>query len=288
MKMKTNFLIPAKLACQILCCGVLILASVAQAAQNAEPFMYAKRFTPGGKLLGEIAPDADGDDQYFPAKRYRYDDPDHPTRVTAVQHGYLLYWQNENIAPDAWQNFTITHQDVFAYDQWGRKEAIGKATPSGSVQTLTQMKYDSIGRVSCTAVRLNPNNMDLSNLPSGDCAGSFGGSDGSHGPDRVTQYFYNGYDQLVEERRAVGTPLEQVYAQYTHKNGVLRETVTDANGNTAKYYYDSRDRLQKWCFPSRATGSGTYNCSDYEDYQYDANNNFAYRPPRFRYCRHQQ
>ena len=114
------------------------------------------------------------------------------------------------------------------------------------------------------------------------------GSDGSHGPDRVTQYFYNGYDQLVEERRAVGTPLEQVYAQYTHKNGVLRETVTDANGNTAKYYYDSRDRLQKWCFPSRATGSGTYNCSDYEDYQYDANNNFAYRPPRFRYCRHQQ
>src|SRR5690606_33537107 len=99
------------------------------------------------------------------------------------------------------------------------------------------------------------------------------GSAGVFGPDRITSYSYDHLDRVLEERRAVGTPLEQAYATYTYDGNGRRTSVTDANRNTTKLEYDGFERLEYWFFPSKTKGLGSHNSTDYEQYTYDANGN---------------
>lgn len=235
--------------------------------QQPAAYKMAKRYSSGGQLLGEIQPDPDGDGMGFPATRYVYDTT-RPGLLRRVEHGILTSWQNETIEPADWSGFTISHSERYTYDSYGRKKTEGRYNGSGAIKNLTQYQYDSLSRVQCKVVRMDPASLDLNNLPSCFTVGQT-----SEGPDRVTEYSYNYYDQVTEERRAVNTDLEIRYLRYTYTSGQLIETVTDANNNEAKFEYDDYGRKKKWCFPSETLGSQSYNCNDYESYTYDQNGN---------------
>lgn len=151
-----------------------------------------------------------------------------------------------------------------------------------TVLAVTQTSYDSNLRVECTAIRMNPS--AFGSLPANACAL---GVDGSNGPDRIAKNLYDAAGQLVQVRKAVGTPLEQAYATYSYTTNGKQEYVIDAGGNRAKKEYDGFDRQVKWILPS-ATKPSAYNPStqanalatagglngnDYEQYGYDANGN---------------
>ena len=97
------------------------------------------------------------------------------------------------------------------------------------------------------------------------------GSEGDWGPDRITRYSYNNRDSVLKEERAVGTTIEQVYAEFTYNKFNKRESVTDANSNLAEMSYDEYGRMTHWYFPD-PSGSGV-SASDYEQYGYDNNGN---------------
>lgn len=169
-----------------------------------------------------------------------------------------------------------------------------------TIKLVTQYSYDSVGRLECTAVRMNQ--AVYGSLPSSACNL---GTEGGAGPDRITKNVYDAAGQLVQVRKGVGTPLEQAYATYAYSPNGKQTDVIDANGNHAQFVYDGFDRQIGWYFPSTTkpsaytTGSaatsvtatncagqsitastassfnsaGSVNCSDYEAYAYDANGN---------------
>ncbi|HEX5055783.1 MAG TPA: hypothetical protein VFX02_04720, partial [Gammaproteobacteria bacterium] len=235
--------------------------------QQPAAYKVAKRYSVGGQLLGEIQPDPDGDGIGFPATRYVYDST-RPGLLLRVEHGILGSWRNETVMPADWPDFDISYSERYTYDSYGRKITEGRFSGGGAIESLTQYKYDNLSRVKCKVVRMDPAALDLNNLP--DC---FTVGQSSEGPDRVSEYSYNYYDQVTEERRAVNTDLEIQYLRYTYTSGQLIETVTDANNNKAKFEYDGYGRKTKWCFPSETLGSQSYNCNDFESYQYDENGN---------------
>lgn len=236
--------------------------------QEPSAYRYAKRYNAAGQLTGEIRPDPDGGSPTYPATRYTYH-PSRPSLLIAEEHGVLTAWQHQSVPPSAWDDsgaFTVSHKTVYSYDEYGRKRTESRADAAGAPGTLSQYSYDQYSRVECKAVRLNPG----ASLPSSACTQ---GSPGSHGPDRVSRYHYNLHDQPTEEYRAVGTDLEQRHVKYTYNARRLKETVTDANGNTARFEYDDYGRRTKWCFPAKDKGLQTPNCNDAEHYTYDANGN---------------
>ena len=61
-------------------------------------------------------------------------------------------------------------------------------------------------------------------------------------------------------------------ASYTYTPNGKRESLTDANGSTARMTYDGLDRQARWIFPSK-TLRFAVNEADYEEYGYDPNGN---------------
>jgi len=110
---------------------------------------------------------------------------------------------------------------------------------------------------------------------------------GSYGADRVTKTVYDTASEVLQVRRAVGTPLEQAYATSSYTPNGRQEYVLDASGNRAMFQYDGFDRAAKWLFPSPSgpgaysfatpaaafASAGSLNASDYEQYGYDAGGN---------------
>ena len=98
------------------------------------------------------------------------------------------------------------------------------------------------------------------------------GTPGEHGPDRITRNHYTDKGDLAKVEEGVGTGLARYSASYTYTPNGKRESVTDANGSTARMTYDGLDRQARWIFPS-TTVRFTVNPADYEEYGYDPNGN---------------
>lgn len=79
-------------------------------------------------------------------------------------------------------------------------------------------------------------------------------------------FIYDLAGQKLQELRAVGSPLQQAYATYTHRLNGKPASVTDANGNLSAYAYDGLDRLAH-----TTLGTGVANPADYERFTYDGN-----------------
>ncbi|WP_158703076.1 RHS repeat domain-containing protein [Allosphingosinicella vermicomposti] len=198
-----------------------------------------------------------------------------------AEKGELAGWQPDSVKPKDWSGFTVIQTQEIVYDAMGRK--VRKTLSSGGPpHTLTQYSYNLLGRLECTAIRMNP--AVFGSLPASACAL---GPEGGDGPDRITRNVYDAAGQLIQVRKAVGTPLEQAYATYSYTPNGKQEYVIDANGNKARLTYDGHDRQVGWYFPSKvaptafngatqATAlatSGAVSTSDYEQYGYDANGN---------------
>ena len=250
---------------------VAALSNVAVAQSSPSASTSATRYDADRRVVGTIAPDADGAAPYhYQAVRNMYD---LAGRLVTVEKGDLTAWQSEWVDPAAWGSAFTAYQKVnTSYDAMDRKlvETVSGRDPASGVwvaASLTQYSYDAVGRLECSAVRMNP--AVYGSLPSSACTL---GTEGSQGADRITRTVYNAADQVLKVQKAVGTSLQQDYATYTYSPNGKQVTVADANGNLNLYTYDGFDRLAQWNFPS-ATTAQSPSSVDYEQYGYDANGN---------------
>ncbi len=140
--------------------------------------------------------------------------------------------------------------------------------PSGSTPlTVTQMSYDPLNRVICTAERENA--AVFSSLPEA-CYQSAGSG---VGPDHITRLTYDLAGQKLVETRGVGTSIQSAYATYTYSLDGNVSTILDANNNLTTNFYDGFNRLSKVEYPVTTLGANASDPADAESYTYDANGN---------------
>lgn len=248
---------------------LLVCATPNAIAQSApSPYTHATRYDDARRVTGTIAPAPGGAAPAgHPAVRNSYDARGN---LSKVETGHLATWQGEDVKPALWPGFSVTSMTLFDYDAANRKVKEALADANGAPFRVTQYSYDSIGRLECTAVRMNP--AAFGSLPASACAL---GPEGSQGADRITKNVYDAAGQLLQIRKAMGTNLEQAYATYTYTPNGKQEYVTDARGYQARFIYDGHDRLFQWNFPDK-NNAGVTSANDYEAYQYDANGNRTY------------
>lgn len=240
-------------------------ASSAFAQASPSPYTSAARYDAGGRMSGTIAPDPDGAGPLaFAATRTSYDTLGRPFKV---ETGELSAWQAENILPQYWTGFTVLSSVETSYNHAHQKTKAVIKGSDGIAISAAQFSYDNLGRLDCTAVRMNPAIYD--SLPASACTL---GTEGSQGPDRITKNIYDAAGQLLKVQKAFGTSLQQNYLTYTYTDNGKQATVKDASGNLASMTYDGHDRQTRWTFPSK-TSIGSVDASDYEEYGYDANGN---------------
>ena len=232
-------------------------AAFGQAAPS--PFTTAVRYDGMGREIGTIAPSPDvaGSTGPFLATRTFYDGAG---RVIKVEKGTLSTWQGDLVSPiTGWGSvFTASSAIETGYDAQGHKATeVVRGGSDNQVYALSQYSYDALGRLECTAVRMNP--AAWSSLPASAC--DLGPEGATHGPDRITKNVYDAAGQLTDVLRAVGTPLQQVYAHYHYTPNGKPDSMTDANGNVAGMVYDGFDRQVAWVFPSKTTPGQMASCT---------------------------
>jgi RHS repeat-associated protein len=180
---------------------------------------------------------------------------------------------------------TTFRQLATTYDASGRK-MLETVSAGGTTLSVAQYSYDAVGRLECTAIRMNP--AAFGSPPASACAlGVQGTGANDFGPDRITRNIYDAAGQLIQVRGAVGTSVEAAQVTYSYTLNGQRDYVIDGNGNRARFTYDGNDRLSRWTFPSTTrpaayndatqvtalASAGSVNAGDYEEYGYDANGN---------------
>lgn len=242
-------------------------ATMAQAQTSPVPYQSGTRYDVAGRVVGTIAADPDGAGPLgFAAVRNSYDVNGN---LIKVETGQLASWQGTTVLPANWTGFTVFRTVDYSYDSMMRRVR-ETVSADGAQQQITQTSYDSLGRVSCTAIRMNP--ATFASLPSSACTLTSPAGGGTFGPDRITRNTYNAAGQVTVVERAVGTSLEQDYVTYSYTANGQVSTITDANGGTARYTYDGHDRRRRWYFANPST-AGVASNSDYEEYGYDARGN---------------
>jgi RHS repeat-associated protein len=154
----------------------------------------------------------------------------------------------------AWGNFSPLETVDYTYDSNARQVA-AKLSSGSTAYALTQMSYDSLGRVSCTGQRMDP----TASLPADVCTLS--------PPDRISKMTYDPVGRPLSETDGVGaTEASTTSVTYTD-NGKLA-TLKDGKNNVTTYVYDGYDRATDMQMPDFAT-----NPSDYVHLTLDNNGN---------------
>jgi RHS repeat-associated protein len=216
------------------------------------------------RVVGQVSPDPDGaGPRKHPATRNTYD---LAGRLIKAEQGTV----NSQSDPD-WAAFTPLQAVDSVYDIQSRKTRESKSA-GGTTYALTQYSYDALGRLECTAVRMNI--AAYTTLPASACTL---GTEGTEGPDRITKLTYNAASELIKTTVAFGTPhqADDESNSYT-PNGKLA-TVTDGENNRTTFEYDGHDRLAKMRYPVAAVGALASSTTDYEQATYDANSNITQR-----------
>ena len=239
--------------------------SLAYAQSTAAPYKSATRYDAAGRVTGTIAPKSGVGANKHKATRTTYDILGRPI---LVETGVLDTWHDETVAPEDWDDFTLLSAVSTTYDAIGRKlQERGLEDDGVTPVSLTEYSYDALGRLSCTAVRMNPAHFTASWQNA--CTHRTVGNDG---PDRITKQVYDAAGQVLKIQKAVGTAIEQDYATYTYTDNGQVKAVADANGQLTTYEYDGFDRLTRTIFPSK-TMRAESDENDDELYAYDANGN---------------
>ena len=138
-------------------------------------------------------------------------------------------------------SFVSSQQMTTNYDGNLRKTK-DVITAGGTTYSVTGYGYDSLGRLSCTAARMDPAQW-LSQTDN--CTPQ---TTGSNGPDRVQQQTFDAAGQLITSVSAAGTSAASTEQMQYTANGKVAN-VTDANGNVTTYGYDGFDRTTTVTYP---------------------------------------
>jgi RHS repeat-associated protein len=188
-----------------------------------------------------------------------YDDRGDPT---SVETGSLAAQDSSTfVGPSPVQGVTRT----FDADHRVTKTLLAGGATTFSVQQVT---YDTLGRVDCTATRMNPAYFGAP--PSSACDPAPDGvSPQDFGPDRITKFNYDNADRPTSTISGYQKdPITDKTISYL--SGGLPQTLTDGKGNKTTYSYDPYGRLYRIYYPDPAT-VGQSSSSDYEEFAYNLN-----------------
>lgn len=171
----------------------------------------------------------------------------------------------------AWSAFAPAQTVDISFDA-NNRPITRKLSASGIDYSLTQTSYDAVGRVDCTAVRMNT--ALYGSLPSSACTAS---TQGSSGPDQIRESVYDAAGHVTQKKVGVGTTDAATERTLTYTNNGQLQSLTDGENNKTTYIYDGFDRLYQTQYPSPTKGAGTSNASDYEQLSYDENGNVTSR-----------
>ena len=193
------------------------------------------------RVVLAIAPDPGTGER--PATKTTYDANG---RATQVDKG----WTNSTTALSNPLETTTT-----AFDPNGNKTQVSvlDGTLGAAALSVTQISYDGLNRVNCTAAR--ENSAVFGALPDA-CTQSAGGP---YGPDPITKIGYDLAGQELTETRGYATPLAvPAYATFTWGPDGEKLSVTDANTHTIHLGYDGFNRLNKITHPDATTETSVY------------------------------
>ena len=264
--MKNSFAFLSMVRAAALAVGLMGLTSIGSAQTAPGVFKTIYRYDTGGRLVGVVRADPDGVGAIkYATVKNTYDST--TGLLIKVETGEMASWSSDS----DWSAFTVFQKKESTYDAFGRK-LTDKLSDTTTAYALTQYSYDNMGRLQCTAVRMNP--AAYGSLPSDACTL---GTEGLQGPDRITKTTYDATTHVTKIQKAYGTSLQQDYANYTYTANGKQKTAADANGNLSTFHYDGFDRQDYWYFPSKplpAQGTtGTSSTTDFEFYTYDNNSN---------------
>ena len=241
-----------------------------------------RRYDVVGQLTGTISADPGYDGNPRLALRNSYDQAG---RLIKAETGTLSSLPDASVAPADWPGFTVLRTAETQYVQNRKIREFVRESNAGPVRMLTEYSYDTSGRLTCTAVRMNPSAYSFAVSPPPDaCLPNAAGSDG---PDRIVRNVYDAAGQRVQLREGVHSDVEAAEATWAYNGNGQVATVIDGNGNRAELRYDGHMRQSHWVFPSatrpaayddatQATAlatAGGVNEGDYEEYRNDAAGN---------------
>ncbi|WP_196871597.1 RHS repeat-associated core domain-containing protein [Sphingobium sp. JAI105] len=208
-----------------------------------------------------IGPDPDGaGPRKRMAQRVTYNDVD---QVTLTELGTV-----NGTSDTDWTSFVSLQQAASTYDGNARKTS-DVLTAGGSTYSVTQYSYDALGRIECTAQRMNS---AAWGSQTGNCTPN---TAGSLGPDRISRNEYDALGRVKKVQSAYGTSVQADDVNATYTDNGLVKTVTDAEGNMTTNEYDGFDRLLKTRFPNSTKGAGTSSTTDFTLNSYDVNSNIT-------------
>jgi len=222
----------------------------------------AYKYDAADQRTGIISPDPDGGNSL----------PNRAIRLTYRSDGQVSKQELGTTAgqSDSAFNAMTVSQTVDVTFDTNSRPVTSKLSSGGTDYALTQISYDSLGRVDCSTVRMNP--AIFGSLPASACTL---GTQGSFGPDRVSQRVYDAAGQVTQLKVAVGTSDAATERTLTYSNNGMLATLKDGEANLSTFEYDGFDRLSKLRFPITTKGGNSSSTTDYEQLSYDPNSNIT-------------
>lgn len=220
------------------------------------------RYDAADQVVGLTSPDPDGAGSLVPRAvrlTYRSDG-----QVSKEEFGTVT-----DQSDAAWSSFAPSQTIDIAFDSNSRP-ITSKLSAGGTAYSLTQTSYDALGRVDCTAMRMNT--AVYGSLPASACSLS---TTGSYGPDQIQQSVYDDAGEVIQLKEGVGTADAATERTLTYSNNGQVGSLKDAENNLTTYVWDGFDRLSQIQYPNSTKGSGTSNTSNKEQFGYDANSNLT-------------
>jgi RHS repeat-associated protein len=221
---------------------------------SADTIRY--RYDVLGRPIGVIAPDPDGSGALTHLV----------TRTVYSSDGQIEQTQSGTV-PDqsdaAWAAFSPDSSSINTIDANHRVTRQG-IQAGGTYQSLTDVVYDSFGRVDCTVQRMDP-----AQFATAVTSCTAAPLTGPYGSDRITRVVHDQLDRVTKVTEGYGTTdaSDTVTRTFT-SNGQLN-TITDGNNNLTWYRYNDLDRLTTVEYPSTTLGAGTSTSADREELGYD-------------------
>jgi RHS repeat-associated protein len=206
------------------------------------------------RVIGVVGPDPDGGNAR----------PSRAVRYTYNSRGLLQSFEEGTVAGQsvaAFSGFGAARGEARTYDVFRRPSTVAQSA-GGTTYAVKQLSYDALGRVDCEVSRLSAASFGSSPACSPDTSGP-------DGPDRVTQYGYDGASRVISATSGIGVdPMLLFSTQYVQGKQAF---VIDGRGNRTSYTYDTFGRLSRTIYPVATPPAGASNNNDYEELTYDNN-----------------
>lgn len=171
-----------------------------------------------------------------------------------------------------WSSMSVQQRQVTTFDGFGRAVKTALLGSNGTTRNVTQQTYDGIGRIVCTATRMDP--QTFAALPASACDQT------GSATDRITRSTFDAAGQLIQRQTAVTVQQVINEANLTYTQNGYKLTLTDAENNRTTYAYDGHDRLSQTRHAAQVKGSLVSSTSDFDGFTYDAAGNVVTRRSR--------